>query len=64
MHLMRQAKGPKETPTEVRQHRPSILRRTSPPSGSSSILDQNEQRSQSSPIDQISGTREGEGGEL
>jgi hypothetical protein len=33
-------------------------------SGSISILVQNEQRSQSSPIDQISGPRQGEGDEL
>jgi len=44
--------------------RPNILCRTYPPSGSKSILDHNEQRSQSSPIDQVSSTREGEGDEL
>jgi hypothetical protein len=49
--------------TSIPIHRPNILCRTCPPPGSKSILDWNEQRSQSSPIDQVS-TREGEGDEL
>ena len=38
-----------------------FLCRTCPPSRSKSILDQNEQRSQSSPINQVTSSREGEG---
>ena len=53
-----------EVHTEVCQCCPNMLYLTCPPAGANSFSEESEQRSQSSPMYQITGTREGEGHEL